>query len=158
MAVAISASAIPGATVDRVALLHLGQTQERIHDAPHGAEQADVGADRADRGQERQALLQALFLLGDGHQQAAFDAFQHAVGLLARLQLLERLVAGNEKLLQPGIGVRLLRLDALIQLADFAFAELLEKCPAVRFATAQTAATLDDQVPAEQRGQGRGTA
>ncbi|MNP58354.1 hypothetical protein D3C76_1532650 [compost metagenome] len=51
--------------------------------------------------------------------------------------------------------MRLLRLDALIQLADFAFPELFEKRPAVPFATAQAAATLNNQVPAEQRGQGQ---
>src|SRR5690606_35458790 len=29
---------------------HRGQAAEGVHDAPHGAEQADVGGDRADRG------------------------------------------------------------------------------------------------------------
>ena len=39
-------------------LLHVRQAAERVHDAPHGAEQADVRAHRAGRGEEREVALE----------------------------------------------------------------------------------------------------
>src|SRR6185503_13499712 len=39
-------------------LLHVRQAAERVHDAPHGAEQPDVRADRAGGGEEREVELE----------------------------------------------------------------------------------------------------
>ena len=56
-------------------LLHVTEAVERIHDAPHRAEQADVGAGRADRREHRQAVLQPIALLEQRDAHAAACAF-----------------------------------------------------------------------------------
>src|SRR6185503_17087081 len=69
-------------------ILHVAQTLERAHDAPHRAEQAHVGADRTDVGEEFQVALQRADLAGTGHLHRALGTFDHAalvVGLALAL-------------------------------------------------------------------------
>ena len=68
-------------------LLYLRQTDERVHDPPYGAEQADIGADRTDRSKELQALFQAHFLLADRDIKSPFNPLHHPVGIDTRLLL-----------------------------------------------------------------------
>src|SRR5207248_10757043 len=61
---------------------------EGAHDSPHGPEKTDIRTGGADRGQGRQALLQAVDLLQLRDAHRAARAFQHRVrgivGLLAQ--------------------------------------------------------------------------
>src|SRR5690606_40725963 len=59
-----------------------------LHDAlpiSYGTEQADVGAGRADGGEERQALLELLFLTGDGDAHGSVHRIHDRIGVHALL-------------------------------------------------------------------------
>src|SRR5688572_595044 len=58
-------------------LLHVRQAAERVHDAPHRAEQPDVGADRAGRGEEREVALEEVHLALEGGAHRAPRAVDH---------------------------------------------------------------------------------
>src|SRR5690606_4145561 len=89
-------------------LLGTGQAAEGVHDAPDGTEQADVRAGGADGGEERQALLELLFLTGNGHAHGTAHAFHHRIRIDARLlaQARELLEAGPEDLLDSRIWIK----------------------------------------------------
>src|ERR1700687_4212892 len=66
-------------------LLHVGEPVERIHDAPHGAEQPNVGTCRAHRGERREIGLKTIHLtqLRDLHGAArAFHQLRRVDGAL----------------------------------------------------------------------------
>ncbi len=108
MAVAISASAMPGATLRERGLVHVGEPAERVHDPPHRAEQADVGADRADRGEERQVRVEIVHLAlirgAHGAARAVHHGGHRQRGLLAQLHELAK--AGFEDALHAAGGRR----------------------------------------------------
>src|SRR5882672_1520859 len=52
-----------------------------MHDPPHRAEQADVGADRAGRGEERQVALEEIHLALEGGAHRAARAVDHVAGV-----------------------------------------------------------------------------
>jgi hypothetical protein len=91
-----------------------------VHDAPHRAEQAHVGAHRTDGGQRRQALLQPVDLLELRHAHGASRAVEQHLGRhagllpqsckLAKPQLEDAFHAG-------GVGARL---DGAVQVGEFA--------------------------------------
>src|SRR5207342_2916085 len=57
-------------------LLDVGQALERNHDSPHRAEQADIGADRADAGEEFEVVLEPVQLARRGRAHRALRAFE----------------------------------------------------------------------------------
>src|SRR6185312_9995103 len=63
-------------------VLHLAQALERAHDAPHGAEQAHVGADRADVGKEFQIALEQADLARTRHLHGALGTLDHAARIV----------------------------------------------------------------------------
>src|SRR3546814_6126368 len=56
--------------------LDVGQALERNHDSPHGAEQADVGTDRTDVGEELEVALQPIELARGGHAHRPLRALE----------------------------------------------------------------------------------
>src|SRR5438477_2223023 len=87
-------------------LRHVGEAAERVHDAPYGAEQPDVGAHRTDRGEEGETRFEAvhLALVGRAHRAARPVHHEARVGHAAlALQLLELAVPRLENPLEaPG--------------------------------------------------------
>src|SRR5690606_18505049 len=76
-------------------------------DAPDGAKQTDVRAGRAHGRQKWQALLELLFLAGNGYAHGAIDPVHHRIGIntLLLAQAGKLLEAGAKDLLDAGIGV-----------------------------------------------------
>src|SRR5947207_2752680 len=69
-------------------LLHVGEVAEGMHDAPHRAEEADVRAHRAGRGEEGEMALKIVHLALEGRAHRApraVDHVAHVAGLLAAL-------------------------------------------------------------------------
>src|SRR6266850_2224124 len=70
-------------------LLHVRKAAERVHDAPHRAEEADVRADRAGRGEEGEMALEEVHLALKGGAHGAARAVHHVAhlgtGLAAQL-------------------------------------------------------------------------
>ncbi|MNT19851.1 hypothetical protein D3C72_1551310 [compost metagenome] len=136
-------------------LLHLRQADERIHDPPHRAEQADVRTHRADRGEELQTLFQAHFFFADGDVQRPLDAFLHRVGVVTGLlfQVAKFLKTCAKNSFDPGLHILDLCSSTQQRQQLRCTAKALHEAVQPALAAAQHTATLDDQVPAEQRGQ-----
>src|SRR4051794_2933668 len=66
-------------------LLHVGEAAECVHDAPHRAEEPDVRADRAGRGEEREVALDEVHLALEGGAHRAARAVDHVARLGAAL-------------------------------------------------------------------------
>ncbi len=77
-------------------LLEVPQGMEGVHDAPHGAEQADIGAGGADGGEEGEIDLQAVHLAAQGDPHGAFSTLEdgHEVPVVALTQAHVFLEAG----------------------------------------------------------------
>lgn len=73
MAVASSASAIPGATTARLVDLEPAMAWKRGHDTDDGAEKADEGGSRADRRQRAEPCLERFGFTGERHVHRAVD-------------------------------------------------------------------------------------
>jgi hypothetical protein len=63
-------------------LLQVGQAGEGVHDAPHRAEQAHIGRDRADRGQEGQVGLDGVHLALEAGAHGAACAVEQRAGVV----------------------------------------------------------------------------
>ena len=126
IAVATSASAMPGRDGRQRHLLQVRQADERMHDSPHGAEQAHVGRDRADRGEEREIRLDRVELALEARAHRPAGAVEQRAGvddaLLAQLEELAH--ARREDALHrrarglPGrVGVQVVEVSAGPELA-----------------------------------------
>src|SRR4030095_11904278 len=91
-------------------LAHVREAAERIHDAPHGAEEADVGRHRADGREPRQVRVERvdLALVGGAHRAARAVHRDRGVAALAPvLRVLAE--AGGEDVLEAASRERLAR-------------------------------------------------
>ena len=109
---------MPGATLARLACCRFDRPRERVHDSPDGAEQADVRADRADRGQEVQPRFQPVHLTLVRGAHGAPCAVERRLRVAAAAQLQEFAHAGFEDaLLHAGLAARIRGL--LVELLQF---------------------------------------
>ena len=150
---------MPGATIASVACCTFPSAGEGIHDAPHRAEQADVRAGRADRGERREAVLEPVDLLQLRDAHRAARAFEQLVRRRAALLALARELAEAE--LEDARHARraAARLDAAIELREVAAGpeavlELVRLAPRA----ADHHALAEDDRPGGERGEQRACA
>ena len=106
-------------------LAHIGEAAEGIHDAPHGAEQADIGTDRSYRRKAREMRFEGVdfaLIRGAHCPSRAVERYRRGAALLAMLGVFAK--AQAEDLLEARAGTRLP--GALVQgIQVAAFPELL---------------------------------
>src|SRR4051812_2169521 len=88
-------------------LLHVGEAAERMHDAPHRAEESYIRTDRAGGGEKREVALEVIHLALEGGAHGAARAVDHGVDIGAGLaaQLGELAIAGLEHALERADAV-----------------------------------------------------
>lgn len=144
---------MPGGDGRQRCLILVTDRDERVHDAPDRAEQADVWAGRADRGQQRDALLEILNLAHLGHAHLPLHGGNDVVvvgvtaGLLARVFLIagdkdrrESTIVGCTALLLVQVGQIATAPEAILELFGLEIRRL------------ELLALLENHRPREDRG------
>src|SRR5690606_15927706 len=127
---------------------------ERNHDAPHRAEQADVGTDRTDVGEELEVALQPVELARGGHAHRALRAFEldPAVDAATFADAIELAEAAFEDRLQPArVAPPALRAGVQLGQVGTGPEPLLETVGLV-LGAAEQAALAEDDHPGRDRG------
>src|SRR5579859_6595511 len=122
-------------------LLHISEAAERVHDAPHRAEETHIGTHRAGGSEKREVTLEVVHLALEGGAHGAARPIDHGVDVGARLaaQLRELAIARLEHALERADAVAVVHRALIERIEILAAPELtLEVASASRRAGSRT--------------------